>query len=187
MNDALEVQFPSVNFVREGIKIGILNGLFAMIIMYGSYFIGFNTFAKTQLIASFIPYMIIVLLVYGFQLRKKNGNFLSLKEGMQYTFLSYIIAAIVVGIGTYILFNLMDKNLTQKLFDYTIDKTRTSMEKMGMQESEIQKTIGDATKQKQETTVRTILLGTGTGLIWDFVKSLLITLAIRREKPLPAF
>lgn len=188
MNDVLESNNQdSVDFIREGIKIGILNGIFALLIMYGTYFAGFNMFAKTQLIASFIPYMIIVLVIYGLQLRRANGGFLSLKEGLRYTFTSYVIAAILVAIGTYILFNIMDKTLTQRLFDYTIEQTRISMEKMGMPESEIDKALGDAAKQKQETGIKNILLGMGTGLIWDFVKSLLITLAIRKEKPQPAF
>lgn len=173
----------TINFVREGIKIGLINGLFALVLMYGSYFIGFDTFVNTQFITGFIPYMIIVLILYGFQLRKRNGNFLAFKEGLQYAFVSYVIAAVLIAIGTYVLYNIIDKNLTEKVFDASIEKTRNMMERMGAPEDQITKTLDDAMKGKKETNLKNIFLGTGWDLIWSFVKSLIIALIIRREKP----
>ena len=35
---------PANNFVREGAKIGIINGAIALLMMYGSYFGGIDTF-----------------------------------------------------------------------------------------------------------------------------------------------
>ena len=29
---------PEINFVREGVKIGLINGAIALLLMYGSYF-----------------------------------------------------------------------------------------------------------------------------------------------------
>ena len=171
MNDALETSNQgSVDFIREGIKIGMLNGILALIILFVSYYMGFNVFAQTQFIAKFVPYMATILLLYGLQLKKKNHGFLSLKQGLQYTFTSYLIAALFTGVGNYILFVVIDKDLTQKLFDY------------GLQKSNL-----EPQKEKQVTTLKNIILGEGLFLIWDFVKSLLITLAIRKEKPQPAF
>lgn len=173
----------TVNFIREGVKIGLINGLFGLLLMYGSYFISFDTFVNTQFITGFIPYMIIVLIIYGFQLRKRNGNFLAFKEGLQYAFVSYIIAALLIAIGTYILYNVIDKNLTERVFDASIEKTRHMMERMGAPEEQITKTLDDTAKGKKETNLKNIFLGTGWDLIWSFVKSLIIALIIRREKP----
>jgi hypothetical protein len=173
----------TVNFVREGIKIGLINGLFALVLMFGSYFISFDTFVNTQFITGFIPYMIIVLVIYGFQLRKRNGNYLAFKEGLQYAFVSYVVATLLIAIGTYILFNLVDKNLTEKVFTASLEKTRSMMERMGAPEDQINKTLDDAMKGKKETNFKNIFLGMGSDLIWSFVKSLVIALFIRREKP----
>jgi Protein of unknown function (DUF4199) len=174
---------PLVDFKREGIKVGIINGLIALTLMYGSYFMGMDLFIKQQYLNTFLPYMIVVLLITGFQLRKKNGGYLSFKQAIQFTFMSYVIAAILVAIGTYILFNLIDKDLTQKSFVLGMEKTRALMERFGASDEEIERTLERMENEKTETGFKTILLGTGLGLIWDFVKSLLITLIIRKEKP----
>jgi len=174
---------PLVDVKREGIKVGIINGLIALALMYGSYSMGMDVFINQQYLNTFLPYMIIVLLIAGFRLRKKNGGYLSFKEAMQFTFLSYVIAAILIAIGTYILYNLIDKDLTEKSFALGIEKTRGVMERLGASDDEIEKTLGRMENEKTETGFKTILLGTGLGLIWDFVKSLLITLIIRKEKP----
>lgn len=173
----------TINFVQEGLKIGIINGVFALLLIYVPYYMGLNTFVNVQFVANFLPYMIAVLLIKGLQLRKENGGYLSFKEGLQFAFASYVVAAVLVAIGTYILYNVIDKDLTQKVFDTTIEKTRGMMERMKMPDDEIDKAIADAQSKKQETGLKNIILGTGLGLIWDFVKSLLVALIIRREKP----
>jgi hypothetical protein len=175
-----EQEYPQVNFIREGVKIGLINGAFALIIIYGSYFLGLDTFVNVQFITTFIPYMILVLIVYGLQMRRRNGNYLAFRDALQYAFMSYVIAAIMVAIGTYILYNLVDKDLTQKSFDLTIEKTRRIMENLKIDPKEIDRELNSM--DKKETSFRNIFLGTGLGLIWDFCKSLLIALVIRREK-----
>lgn len=174
---------PLVDFKKEGIKVGIINGLIALTLMYGSYFMGMDVFINQQYLNTFLPYMIIVLLITGFQLRKKNGGYLSFKEAIKFTFLSYVIAAVLIAFGTYILFNIIDKDLTEKSFVLGLEKTRGLMERFGASDEEIEKTLGRMENEKTETGFKTILLGTGLGLIWDFVKSLLISIIIRKEKP----
>lgn len=173
--------YHKINFVREGMKIGIINGVIALILMYGGYFAGLETFVTTQFVSKFIPYMMVILIVYGFQLRKRNGGFLSFKEGLQYGFMSYVVVAIIVAMGTYILFNIIDKNLTQKSFDLSLEKMKSLFHNMGMKEEDIDKQTG--TKEPQKTDFSNIFLGTGFGLIWDFIVSLLVSLIIRKEKP----
>jgi hypothetical protein len=176
LNSEQTVQ-PQINFIREGLKIGLINGAIALLLMYGSYYAGLNTFVTVQFISRFIPYMMIILILYGFTLRTKTGGYLSLRDGLQYSFMSYVVVAVLVAIGTYILFNLVDKGLTQKSFDLSMEK----MKNMGMSQEELEKRLGK--KGEQKTDFATIFLGTGMGLIWDFVISLIVALIIRREKP----
>jgi hypothetical protein len=172
-----------VNFIREGLKIGLINGAFALLIMYTTYYMGLDTYVNVQMYANFVPYMIIILIVYGLQLRKRAGGFLAFKEAIQFTFFSYVIAAVVIAIGTYVLYNIIDKDLTQKSFQLGLEKTRSFMQRMGAPQEEIDKALENAKKGPGDTGLGTILMGTGMGLIWDFVKSLLISLIIKKEKP----
>jgi hypothetical protein len=166
-----------INFIREGVKIGLINCAIALLLMYGSYFAGMDAFVNEQFISKFIPYMMIILIIYGFQLRKRNGGYLAFKEGLQYSFMSYVIVALLMAIGTYVLFNIIDKELTRKVYDAMMIK----MTSMGMKPEELEKVMGK--REDQQTGVRTIFFGTGTGLIWDFVISLIVAIIIRREKP----
>jgi hypothetical protein len=172
---------PGMNFIREGIKIGLVNGIIALLLMYGSYYMGLNNFVTVQFISKFIPYMMIILIIYGLQLRKRNGGYLSFRDGLKYSFMSYVIVAVLLAIGTYILFNVIDKDLTQKSFDLSLEKIKNTFAGMGMKDEDVEKAMGN--REAQKTDFPTIFLGTGFGLIWDFVVSLLVSLIIRREKP----
>jgi len=173
--------YQPLDFIREGVKIGLINGAIALLLMYGGYFAGLDAFVTIQFISKFIPYMMIILIIYGFSLRKKNGGYLAFKDALKYSFMSYVIVAVLVAIGTYILFNLIDKDLTQKSFDLSLEKMKNTFTSMGMKEEEIEKALGK--REAQKTDIPTIFLGTGFGLIWDFVVSLIVSLIIRREKP----
>ena len=168
--------YPAINFVREGVKMGLINGALALLLMYGCYFAGMDAFVNEEFISKLIPYMIIILIVYGFQLRKRNGGYLAFKDGLQYSFMSYVIVALLMAIGTYILYNIIDKELTKKVYDAMMVK----MTNLGMKVEELEKMMGK--REDQQTGIKTIFLGTGFGLILDFVKSLIVTLIIRREK-----
>ena len=174
---------PQINFVREGVTVGVINGIIALLLMYGSYFSGLDTFVTVQFVSLFIPYMIIILIIYGLQLRKRNGGYLSFKDGLQFTFMSYVIVTLLVAIGTYILYNVVDKDLTQKSFNISIEKTRNIMQSLGAKPEDIDKEVERMGGAPKETGIKNIVFGAGQDLIWHFVKSLLITLVIRREKP----
>jgi hypothetical protein len=171
-----------VNVVNEGVKYGLINGLIAVLIMYGSWAAGLNTFVTCMFWSNFIPYMIVILIIGGLQLRKNNGGFLPYAQALKFTFLSYVVVAVITAIATYVLYNLIDKELTAKSTQVGMEKTRAFMEKLGSSEEDIAKAMKKAEEGSQETGLGRILLGTGLFLIWDFIKCLLISLIIRKEE-----
>jgi len=172
-----------VNVVNEGIKWGCINGLIAVLIMYGSWAAGINTFVSFSFWANFCPYMIVILIIAGLQLKKQNEGLLPFSQALKFTFLSYVIVAVIGALGTYVLYNLIDKDLTMKSAEAGIAKTQSMMEKFGAKEEDIEKTIKSMREEGTKGTgLGKILMGTGMFLIWDFVKSLLISLVIRKEE-----
>jgi len=174
---------PSPLVKNEGIKYGLILGGLATLILYGTYFADINIFVNATFWSTFIPYAILILIVAGLQLRKANGGLLAYKEALQFTFLSYAIAAVITAVATYILFNIIDKELTEKSFEIGMQKTQQFMEKMGAKEEDIEKAMTDARSKKQDTGFKPVFLGLGMELIFGFVKALLISLIIRKEKP----
>ena len=171
-----------VNVLNEGAKYGAICGLLAIVIMYGSWAMGLNTFVSVSFWGNFLPYMIAIILIGGFQLRKQNGGFLPFAEALKFSFFSYVVAAILIAVATYVLYNLIDKELTQKSMQVALEKTRAMMVRFGANEEEMAKQLKKTEEGAKDTGIGKIFLGTGIGLIWDFIKALLITLIIRKEE-----
>jgi len=170
-----------VNIINEGLKFGLICGLSAVLIMFGSWTFGIKAFTAVQFYSTFFPYMIIILVIGGLQLRKQNDGLLSFAEALKFNFLSYVIAAVIIAIATYLLYNFIDTALTQKSAEIALAKSREIMEKMGSSEEDIEKAMKNSAESMKETGFKKILLGTGIGLIWDFVKALLLSVAIKKE------
>jgi biotin transporter BioY len=180
MDDLQETE-PDIK--KQGFRIGVLNGVLALAILYVSYWMGLQTFVNVKTIERFVPYMIIILVITGIQLRKRNGGHLSFRQGLQYAFLSYVVTAVIIAIGTYILYNVVDKDLGEQSFRLGLQKSKEMMQGLGLPDTEINKNLDRAEKAGSETGFKQIFLGMGLGLIWDFMKSLLVAVIIRKEKP----
>jgi biotin transporter BioY len=171
-----------VNVINEGVKYGSICGLLAVLLMYGSWAMGLNTFVGFQFWTNFIPYMIVIIIFGGLQIRKQNGGILPYAQALKFSFFSYVIVAVIVACATYVLYNVIDKDLTQKSMQVALEKTRSMMEKFGASEDDIAKAMKRTEEGSKDTGIGKILLGTGLFLIWDFIKSLLIALVIRKEE-----
>lgn len=171
-----------VNVINEGVKYGSICGLLAVLLMYGSWAMGLNTFVAVSFWSAFIPYMIIIIIIGGFQVQKQNGGLLPYAQALKFSFFSYVIVAVIIALATYILYNLIDKELTQKSMQVGMEKVRSMMEKFGSSEEEIAKAMKKTEEGSKETGIGKILLGTGGVLIWSFCISLLISLVIRKEE-----
>jgi hypothetical protein len=174
----------AVNFIREGVKIGLVNGIIALVILFWSYQGSIEVFNYVMIIARFTPYMMLIVIIYGFYLRKKNGQLMTFKDALQYAFLSFVIADLMIAIGTYILYNVVDPDLTRRSIDFSAKKAEEGLAKLDPEHrKDLAKEIEDLRKSDPHTPLQKIVLGLGLELIVDFVKSLVIALIIRREKP----
>ena len=135
-----------VNVVNEGVKYGSICGLIAVLLMYGSWAAGLNTFVSVQFWGTFVPFIIVILILAGLQLRKQNDGILPFGQALKFTFLSYVVVAVITACATYILYNVIDKDLTQKSMQVAMEKTRLMMEKWGASEEDIAKAPVDVVR-----------------------------------------
>ena len=171
-----------INLINEGAKYGLICGLTAVLIMFGSWTAGITTFTAVQFYTTFVPYMIVIILLGGFQIRKQNEGFMSFAESLKFSFMAYVVAALLIAVSTYILYNVLDKELTVKSGQIALEKTRSMMEKFGASEEEIEKALKNSEGSMKETGLGKIFLGTGLGLIWDFCKAMLISLVLKKDQ-----
>lgn len=167
---------------KEAWKFGLIIGLLNLLLLFGTWAAGTETFVSTQFIAIWVPYNFAILLIAGFSLRKKNEDQITFQEGLKFVFMSYVIASLMQAVATYVLYNFIDPGLTDRSFQIGLEKTTRMLEKMGASEEQIEKAIADAEKNKSGTGFKTVFMGLGLGLIFDFVKSLIIAAIIKKEK-----
>lgn len=170
------------NFNQAAITYGIITGLIFLAISFGGWAMAStSTYVSILGICTFIPYVIITLIIAGIKLRKQNDNLMTFAEALKFTFLAYVIYALIEAIGNYVLYAIVDPDLTAKVLEITIQKTQKMMEAFGASEQQMEEAMTKAQSEPQFTSFKQVFLGLGMALIWNFVKSLLISLIIRRE------
>ncbi len=173
------------NFNQSAITYGVITGLIFLALNFGGWAMAStDTYVSIIGICTFIPYVIITLIVAGIKLRKQNGNLMTFAEALKFTFLAYVIYALIEAIGNYVLYALVDPDLTAKVMEISLQKTQKMMEAFGASEQQIEEAMSKAQNEPPHTSFKQVFLGLGIGLIWNFVKSLLISLIIRREPKL---
>ncbi len=169
--------------VRQSVIAGIVAGLVFAGFSFGTYYSGISSFAGFTLIYTWIPFVLVLILVLGFNLRKKMGGFMSFKEVLQYALVAYLVYEIIYAIVIYLLFVVIDPLLTKKLLDAVMKTTTDWMRSFGTPQAKIDEVVANANKQKVETSTGTILKGIAWSLIWAFLKSLLIAWIVKKDRP----
>lgn len=170
------------NLVQQGITYGIITGLIFVVVSFGAWSVGdANSFVSITGIANFIPYVFVILIIAGIKLRQQSDNKLSFQEALKFTFCAYVVYALIEAISNYMLFAVIDKDLTARVMEISMQKALKMMEKFGATQQQIDDAIKKIQDEPKVTSFKQVFLGTGVSLIWDFVKSLLLSLIIRRE------
>jgi len=124
-------------------------------------------------------------LIVGFKLRKDNGGLYSFKEALQFTFVAYVIFALIEAVGTYVLYALVDPEMTAKVIEIAIAKTMQMMEKFGASEAQIEETIKKMQAEPKVTSFKQVFLGLGLAIVFGFIKSLVLSIIVKKNEEVP--
>jgi hypothetical protein len=151
------------NNIKHGITYGIVGGLIFLALSFGLWALGsVENYVAVTGVTTFIPYLFIILLVVGFKLRKDNGGLYSFKDALQFTFVAYVIYSIIESIGTYVLFALVDPDMTAKVIEIAIAKA-----------------VPKVTSFKQ------VFLGLGLAIVFGFIKALVLSVIVKKNEEVP--
>jgi hypothetical protein len=170
------------NLINEGVKYGVICGLIALLSVFGSWAAGDATFATVQKYANFMPYMFVIILLGTFSIRKQNNGYLSFAEGLKFSFLAFALSTVLLGLGNYILFNLIDTGLSERIAVIAIEDMQKMMEKFGASEEDIEKSIASSADSLKDTGFKKIFLGVGLSLIIGFIESSIISAIAKKEE-----
>jgi hypothetical protein len=109
----------------------------------------------------------------GINYRNSIGGFLPYGKAFQHGFIVLAISGLVGTIFGFILYNVIDPELPQKLVDASIDNTREIMEKFGASGDQADEALE---KARTEAAGRFTLVGQIKGYAWILVVSAVIAL-----------
>jgi hypothetical protein len=174
------------NNIKHGITYGIVGGLIFLALSFGLWAMGsVENYVAVTGVTTFIPYLFIILLVVGFKLRKDNGGLYSFKDTLQFTFVAYVIYSIIESIGTYVLFALVDPDMTAKVIEIAIAKAVQMMEKFGAPEAQIEETIKRMQAEPKVTSFKQVFLGLGLAIVFGFIKALVLSVIVKKNEEVP--
>jgi hypothetical protein len=169
--------------LRQSLIAGITSGLIFSVFSFGTYYSGINSFFSFSIIYKFLPVVAIMVIIFGFNLRKRLGGFISFKEALQFALVSYLVYEIFAAIVTYLLFVVIDPQLTQKLKEAGTEFSMKILKSAGAPREEMDKTLANMKKQQETTGYKNIWLGLGTNLVLDFIISMLVAVIVKKEQP----
>lgn len=172
----------NITFKNAGLIMGAVAGVLSSIIMFICWKLGYEQVANYQFYEKFIPFIFILFLLAGFQLRKNTSTF-EFKQALQYSFSAYIIHALIIAAATYVLYNEIDKTLTQQTLNIAVTRLQKSMQAMGATQKEINEMTKNTLESAGDTGLKRIFYGFGTGLIIDFIKSLILAAIVKKNAP----
>jgi hypothetical protein len=174
------------NNIKQGVTYGVIGGLIFLAISFGLWAVGsVENYVAVTGVTNFVPYLFIILLVVGFKLRKNNGGLYSFKEALQFTFVAYVVYSVIEAVGNYVLFALVDPDMTAKVIEIAIAKTMQMMEKFGASEAQIEETIKKMQAEPKVTSFKQVFLGLGLSIVFSFLKALILAIIVKKNEEVP--
>lgn len=164
----------------HAISFGLFSGfLFALLSVF-SWSAGVGSYVNFLWWYTWIPTIFIIILIGAFLKRKPLESF-SFQEALKYAFLAYVIYELMYAITNYMLYNVIDVNLSKGVIEKTIEKTRTMMQNLGVKPDDIDKEIDKINRNNEDMTFMRVLLGFGQSLILDFIKAVIVALIVKKK------
>jgi ABC-type antimicrobial peptide transport system permease subunit len=136
------------------------------------------------LIIVFVILFILFGVLAGLERKKTLGGYMSFKEGLQAVFLAFVIGSLITTIYSYILYNFLDPTLPDQLKHYSLETTESWMRKFKAPQDQIDEQLDKVAAQDFSMTLGKTVLNYLQGLIFYFVVAAIISLIIRKKRPI---
>jgi len=160
---------------------GLIAGLVVCLITLGLYLGGLDMYLGP---VAYVSYLVVVVLsiLAGLRQKKENGGYLEFAEALKITFTVFALALLLQTLFTYVLLNYIDVPFKQAVAQEVMNKTEQMMKKFGATDAQIDQAM-DAERNKDPFAFSRVLLGYGISCIVAFIICLIISLCIRKNKP----
>jgi hypothetical protein len=156
----------TVDSGSHGIRWGLIIGGVYLVLLFLRYYVGATSFIAFSGL-TFVGFIsvVIMLLVSGFQLRKKNGGWIEMKEAFKAMFISVLIIEFIYLIFTFVYLKYVDPTF--------FDKLRISTEELLLATKQSQSDVDAAVKNIDLMKEQSLNMG-----VFDFLRSYLTYVGI---------
>ena len=189
MDQDLNTTFPADEVKKEGIKYGVYLGIISLVISIVSVYMLVNSsnFKISSMITGGVTLVLTIGLSVYFAalLRKVAGGFWNFSQALKGIFVMLAISVVISVVGT-TLFNVVNPEPQQIVFDKTINLAIETMEGMGADDDVIDKQVADLEQERdalREFSFGKSVQGLGVSLIIYFIFALILAAILKREKP----
>jgi hypothetical protein len=126
-------------------------------------------------------FVVILLIVAGLWWRQ---GYMPFKRAVQYAFLALVLYEIGYALVNVAIYDIIDKGFNHQMIVTSLQKELVSAGRMGLSTDQIKDTLAkELAHPSGPLTFFQLLLGFGQSLLFDFVKSMLVALAIQKKLP----
>jgi hypothetical protein len=126
--------------------------------------------------------ILVIAVLAGLRQKKANGGFLTFGDALKTVFMVFVVCFLLQTIFSYILFNYIDTPFRDAYNQALLEKSASWMKSMGMSEDDIEKMMAEGAN-KNNYSIRNMLLGFGFWCIACFIISLIIAAIIKKNRP----
>jgi len=121
-----------MNLQSSWIKYGVMYGIAGILLQLVMFYI-LPLGLWTQMLVG-IAIMVVFFVLAGKAQRAENGGTLTYGEALKITYLTGLVGAVIGGLFSIVLINLVDPSLVDKLTEMAMESTRSMMESFGTPE-----------------------------------------------------
>ena len=170
--------------LKHAIKWGLIVAGISIALTIALYAIDYTVMVQLKFLAISLLIYLGATIYASIDYRKEVGGFLSYGKAFQHGFLVLAVSGLVATIFGFILYNVIDTELPQKLTDAAVDNARAIMEQLGAPEDQIEPALE---KARTDTADRFTPMGQVKGyfgiLIFSAIMALISALIAKKNQP----
>lgn len=160
-----------------GVCFSIVYATFSLV----SWHEGVDAYVAFLPYATFVWAPLVVAILVGAGLIWRKGP-LSFKDAVKYSFLAFIVYELGYAVANVVIYDVLDKGFNHQVTLVSLQNLAAKSSRLGLSTDQINDNLA---KEKASPSgpmgFLQLALGFGQGLLWDFVKCMIVALVIQRK------
>ena len=172
------------SLVQHAIRWGLIMAGVSIVMTILIYVVDYTVMVQFKFLGISLLIYLGLTIYAGINYRNAIDGFIPYGKAFQHGFLVLAISGLVGTIFAFILYNVIDQELPQKLTDAAVENAREMMEKFGAPEDSIEPALE---KARVDTADRFTVMGQAKGylfaLIFSAIISLITSIFVKKNQP----